>query len=269
MDSGETTADMLSKNGVSQILQGLLEDFPDTQELIPYSTQVFQEIPDSQELIPGENSMAQYSACIGPQIPDLKLGEAPEENSPSEAKISKQEQPKIPFGMTPRERVIAMRKLLNMEVCEDSDCMPPRKRKSAMSALVRAAVYSIAMHCINEFLYDSCEGCQLQSPGQRSHACLSWSEQTLDRKVKFVIDELSIHSIMHVVTSVAYSLKCLHFTQDNMDQIFDLLNRVGDSPNSRKTLETILKNSDSAMVKYVEGYIKDLHFRSFFLRQKK
>lgn len=160
-----------------------------------------------------------------------------------------------------------MRKLLNMD--EDVECIQPRQHKNAMKSIIRATVYGLLKHTIDDFIKHSCEGCILQAPGQDSHVCLTWTEKMVDTKYKFVCDEIALSPFFLIATAIAFSLKCLSFNQESMHLIFDLVSKVGGAPNSNKALGKILKESDLKMLKYVQGYIKDEPYRAFFQEKNK
>ena len=168
-------------------------------------------------------------------------------------------------AMTRNGRVHSIRKLLNMEIVED---VPPRKRKAAMKSIVRATVYGVLNHCIKEYFYESCEGCTINAPAQDAHACLTWTAQNVDSKIKFICNNICTTQIVVVANCIGYGLQSLVFTQESMDQIFNLLNKVGDAVKSQRALEKILKDSDKIMLHYVQGYLKEKSYKVFLINQE-
>lgn len=90
-----------------------------------------------------------------------------------------------------------MRKLLNIE--EDVEAVPPQQSKTAMKSIVRATVYGLLKHTIQDFIKQSCEECCFQAPAQASHVCLTWTEKMVGTKYKFVCDEIALSPFFIIV----------------------------------------------------------------------
>ncbi|XP_015263967.1 PREDICTED: uncharacterized protein LOC107108088 [Gekko japonicus] len=256
---------------------------------------LLEELPDSWKLVPAENSPAQPLATTGDEaastsrpsiaeeeedsqiwdIPDaLIIAEIPDyrdpistENAQTASQTAEAAKP-LSFGRSPGERIMAARKLLKMKSIENTASITPWQREQNMRSIIRATVYGVVKHCMSECAYQSCEGCCLEAPAQAAHQCLEWTHKTIDRKLKFVCSELCANPIVLLIMSIAYATKCLSFTQDHMDMVYDLLNKIEGAVNSHQALETILQPTDKETLKIVKSNIKDLHYKSFFSRQK-
>ncbi|XP_034613594.1 uncharacterized protein LOC117870509 [Trachemys scripta elegans] len=62
--------------------------------------------------------------------------------------------------------------------------------KTVMHAIVRAAVHRIIKHCPREKQNEDCPGCAIDAPGQRHHACVSWSLDDVNCKIKEISGSL-------------------------------------------------------------------------------
>ncbi|KAG6924232.1 hypothetical protein G0U57_018016 [Chelydra serpentina] len=63
---------------------------------------------------------------------------------------------------------------------ELTELVPRRERKKVMRTIVRVAVYAVLNHCLREKLFEDCEGCVIDAPGQWHHDCVTWTSMDIN-----------------------------------------------------------------------------------------
>ncbi|XP_043374675.1 uncharacterized protein LOC122461021 [Dermochelys coriacea] len=76
---------------------------------------------------------------------------------------------------------------LGMELIEP---VPRRECKKVMRTIVRVAVYAVLNHYLREKLFEDCEGCVIDVPGQRHHDCVTWTSVDINCKLRGLCAEL-------------------------------------------------------------------------------
>ncbi|XP_043382518.1 uncharacterized protein LOC122462617 [Chelonia mydas] len=95
------------------------------------------------------------------------------------------------------------RRRLGMELTEP---VPRRERKKVMRTIVRIAVYAVLNHCLREKLFEDCEGCVIDAPGQLHHDCVTWTSLDINCKLWGLCAELCLESLLNTVIAIGYAM---------------------------------------------------------------
>ncbi|KAG6922130.1 hypothetical protein G0U57_003664 [Chelydra serpentina] len=109
---------------------------------------------------------------------------------------------------------------------EPTEPVPRRERKKVMRTIVRVAVYAVINHCLRETLFEDCEGCVIDAPGQRHHDCVTWTSMDINCKLWGLCADLCLESLLNTVIAIGYAMQCLCLTQEHLAQGMTLINAV-------------------------------------------
>ncbi|KAH0630236.1 hypothetical protein JD844_013015 [Phrynosoma platyrhinos] len=127
---------------------------------------------------------------------------------------------------------VVMAEILGLEVGNESSNFSPRELKVLMFSLARAVCYGIITHCFEQYRYESCVSCVIQAPAPKSHDCILWTKCYLCRKLSRLCGQISFKNVLHICLLVAYSCNWLLITKETVDQILQIVTKVGRAENS-------------------------------------
>ncbi|KAM7181442.1 uncharacterized protein RBU57_000258 [Macrochelys suwanniensis] len=145
------------------------------------------------------------------------------------------------------------RRRLGMKLTEP---VPRRERKKVMRTIVRVAVYAVLNHCLREKLFEDCEGCVIDAPGQRHHDCVTWTSTDINCKLQGLCADLCLESLLNTVIAIGYAMQCLCLTQEHLAQGVTLINAVQFSGDPDHVLKKMTKPEDACLQSYIDRLVR-------------
>ncbi|XP_074810095.1 uncharacterized protein LOC141988162 [Natator depressus] len=156
------------------------------------------------------------------------------------------------------------RRRLGMELTEP---VPRRERNKVMRTIVRVAVYSVLNHCLREKLFEDCEGCVIDAPGQRHHDCVTWTSVDINCKLQGLCAELCLESLLNTVIAIGYAMQCLCLTQEHLAQGVTLINAVQFSGDPDHVLKKMTKPEDACLERYIDRLVRTKSYRTLLKKK--
>ncbi|XP_065435682.1 uncharacterized protein LOC135979894, partial [Chrysemys picta bellii] len=156
------------------------------------------------------------------------------------------------------------RRRLGIELTEP---VPHRERKKVLRTIVRVAVYAVLKHCLREKLFEDCEGCVIDAPGQRHHDCVTWTSVDINSKLRGLCAELCLESLLNTVVAIGYGMQCLCLTQEHLAQGVTLINAVQFSADPDRVLRKMTKPEDACLERYIDRLVRTKSYRTLLKKK--
>ncbi|XP_053889151.1 uncharacterized protein LOC128839849 [Malaclemys terrapin pileata] len=156
------------------------------------------------------------------------------------------------------------RRRLGIELTEPG---PRCEHKKVMQTIVRVAVYAILKHCLREKLFEDCEGCVIDAPGQRHHDCVTWTSVDINCKLRGLCAELCLESLLNTVVAIGYGMQCLCLTQERLAQGVILINAVQFSADPARVLKKMTKPEDACLECYIDRLVCTKNYRTLLKKK--
>ncbi|XP_043357870.1 uncharacterized protein LOC119847565 isoform X2 [Dermochelys coriacea] len=136
-----------------------------------------------------------------------------------------------------------------------------RNSKTVMRAIVQAAVHGIIKHCLREKQNEDCPGCAIDAPGQRHHACVYWSLDDVNCKIKEISGSLCMESVLNIIIPLGHALQCLCLTQEHLALGAELVDKVTEAEDPNSVLDEIIKPTDKCLMQNVERLLRSANYK--------
>lgn len=136
---------------------------------------------------------------------------------------------------------------------DDNQSYPPDQHQEVTKSILRAAIKVVVDHCVD----DTCEICSDNIPMLLSGGhCYHLREDFLILRYKYILRNLCVKSIMHIVICYAYSRGCLEIKQGFIDYAVGLLAYLEQQDDPRKALFHMIQPGDEMFLPHLLGIIK-------------
>ncbi|KAG6922609.1 hypothetical protein G0U57_001797 [Chelydra serpentina] len=75
-----------------------------------------------------------------------------------------------------------------------------------MCSVVPGSVYAVLNHYLREKVFEDCEGCVTDVPGQQHHDCVNWSSEDINCRLQILCAAPCLESLLNVDIAIGYAV---------------------------------------------------------------
>lgn len=156
-----------------------------------------------------------------------------------------------------------LRNLLGSQI-DETDYIPPWWRRSILHAIVWAGIYVIPQHCLQQYLFDLCDG--IQAKQQDAHSCMSWTQRDIARVTVLTCEKHNLQGgegVCCYCNCLLFAVSGSHSWTASLNTDHQNRSICTHQESLRKTLET----PDHRILYPVECLIKDRDYKMLLVRK--